>query len=500
METNKIYNLDCIEGMKLLDDNSIDSIVTDPPYELGFMGKSWDNSSIAYNIEMWKEAMRVLKPGGYLLSFGGTRTYHRMACAIEDAGFEIRDQIQWVYGSGFPKSLNIGKAIDKIAPRLGQFDKFAEHFKQQRELKQISQKDIAKHFLSKTSGITGCVWNWENGANIPTLEQWNKLKELLDLSNEFLPLIERIERERKIIGKSTTNKTVYQRIGQDNISGEINVTKGTSEWEGWGTALKPANEPICVARKPLAEKTVAENVLKYGTGGINIDECKVPISNEDIEKRSKEEISRNIEKGKNNGKESITGFMGLIKSAGQTIDSIKCGRFPSNVLHDGSEEVMNEFAKAGVSKSNDSKRNRKVLGSFGMPNDSTPEYSDSGTPARFFYCAKASKSERNQGLDEFEEKRKCNSYSESREGMYKDRNTLLKNNHPTVKPLKLMQYLVRLVTPKNGIVLDPFIGSGTTGMAAKSQGFNYIGFDMTKEYCDIAEARIKSINGQKRLF
>ena len=271
------------------------------------------------------------------------------------------------------------------------------------------------------------------------------------------------------------------------------------ELEQKGTSIKPANEPICVARKPLGKKTVAENVLKWGTGGINIDECKVPISNEDIEKRSKEEISRNIEKGKNNGKESITGFMGLIKSAGQTIDSIKCGRFPANVIHDGSEEVMNEFAKAGVSKSNDSKRNRKVLGSFGMPNDSTPEYSDSGTPARFFYCAKASKSERNQGLDGFEDI-KGGSYEFRQDGSLDGKIPIKKNFHPTVKPLKLIQYLVRLVTPKDGVCLDMFMGSGTTGMAAKSQGFNYIGFDMTPEYCEIAEARIKSIEYQKKIL
>lgn len=198
--------MDCREGLKLLEDNSIDSIVTDPPYELGFMGKSWDKTGIAYNVELWHECLRVLKPGGHLLAFGGTRTYHRMACAIEDAGFEIRDQIQWIYGSGFPKSMDISKAIDK---KLGA----------EREV--IGQRKVTSSDLGQSSG-----WNY------------------LD-----------------------TSKGVYNYT--------IPTTDEAKQWDGWGTALKPANEPIVVARKPLSEKTIAENVLKWGTGGINIDDCRI---------------------------------------------------------------------------------------------------------------------------------------------------------------------------------------------------------------------------------
>ncbi len=397
LEQNKIYNIDCIEGMKQLEDNSIDSIVTDPPYELGFMSKSWDASGIAYNLEMWKEALRVLKPGGYLLSFGGSRTYHRMACAIEDAGFEIRDQIMWIYGSGFPKSLNIGKAIDKL---LG------------------NERDIISE---GRSGITSRAYQSE----------------------------------------------------EKTTAGEYKIDKGTSEWKGWGTALKPAHEPIVVARKPLAEKTVAENVLKYGTGGINIDECRIGYLNE---KYKKDAISIRPETSNSKGfqtyseNEQSDNFSRGIERNNLT------GRFPANVIHDGSDEVLELFPDTNPSKTNLISNKGSIWGSTNTDKEIRGHNDLGGSAARFFYCAKASKSERNDGLED------------------------KTNIHPTVKPLKLMQYLIRLVTPKNGIVLDPFIGSGTTGMAAKSQGFNYIGFDMTEEYVEIAEARIKSTEYQKKLL
>ena len=216
---SKILHGDCLIKLKELEDNSIDSIVTDPPYELGFMGKSWDNTGIANNPLMWAECLRVLKPGGYLLSFGGTRTYHRMAVAIEDAGFEVRDMIEWVYGSGFPKSLNIGKAVDKL------------------------QGNERKTYLAPIA--------------YPDSDCWGKPN-----SNS----------KGNDIGFETQGTGT--RKDMDGKGNQIK-TKGTSEWEGWGTALKPAHEPICMARKPLGEKTIAENVLKYGTGGINIDESRV---------------------------------------------------------------------------------------------------------------------------------------------------------------------------------------------------------------------------------
>jgi len=419
LDLNKIYCMDCIEGMKLLDDNSIDSIVTDPPYELGFMGKIWDASGIAYNVEMWKEVLRVLKPGGYLLSFGGTRTYHRMACAIEDAGFEIRDQIQWIYGSGFPKSLNIGKAVDKLQNIKREIIGYKEPFGRE-------------------------------GRNTKPTGQYNSG-----------------------IGNNFTNEKDLRPI-----------YKNVSEWYGWGTALKPANEPICVARKPISEKTVAENVLKFGTGGINIDACRIGSELLQI-----------------NGKNNDNLFHGHF--SGNIDNNTRLGRFPSNVIHDGSEEVLNLFPDSKGDSKNRKKR-KSINGTsqfnIGVNGQESDGYFDSGSAARFFYCAKASKTERNLGLDQFEKKSTPNYMSGDEYRLDGKKVAQNYNIHPTVKPLKLIKYLVRLVTPKKGIVLDPFMGSGTTGMAAKSEGFKYIGFDMTQEYVDIANARIKAIQYQKKLF
>ncbi len=307
----RIINGDSLEVLKTLHDESVDSIVTDPPYELGFMGKKWDNTGIAYNVDLWKECLRVLKPGGHLLAFGGTRTYHRMAVAIEDAGFEIRDMIEWVYGSGFPKSLNIGKAVDKINGETGRLLKFVEWYRttgmKQKETNEIIGKsDVGSHYLRLDQPA------------IPTRELWSILRPHIktEIPKWVDELVERIEREREVVGQTTTNKTVYQNIGGTNISGEIEITKGTSEWEGWGTALKPSHESICMARKPLSEKTVAENVLRHGTGGINIDGSRVATD---------ELTPRN-----NNNTETLLkkGFEGQAK----TINPSPLGRFPANLI------------------------------------------------------------------------------------------------------------------------------------------------------------------------
>lgn len=426
LKINKVYHGDCLEGIKRIDNNSIDSIVTDPPYELGFMGKSWDSTGIAYDINLWKQAIRVLKPGGYLLSFGGSRTYHRMACAIEDAGFEIRDMVEWIYGSGFPKSHNIGKAIDKL---------------QGNERKYIS------------------------GTPKP-----------LKYSGKF-----------------------DQRSSVARIK-----SKGNSPYEGWGTALKPAHEPICMARKPLSEKTVAENVLKWGTAGINIDKCRVEMQD---------------------GDKKVGGFgNGEIGFGGGNAKGVEwqektTGRFPANLIHDGSDEVMGEFAKYGVSKSgksgvrtsdgfNDSIYGKGVGIKAGQDNG---EFGDSGTPARFFYCAKASKSERNMGCEGLDKKQTTGGGGgignylndvNSASGKYGSEKAPSKNHHPTVKPLALMRYLCKLITPKNGLVLDPYAGSGSTLIAAMQEGFNFIGIDNNKEYCEITCARLnyhsKKINLSKK--
>ena len=385
LDINKIYCQDCIEGMKALPDNSVDAIVTDPPYELNFMGKTWDSSGIAYNKEVWKQVLRVLKPGGHLLSFGGTRTYHRMACAIEDSGFEIRDMMQWLYGSGFPKGLDISKAIDKKL------------------------------------GVT-----------------------------------------REVIGKSNSKGI---RSGQNHIVGDnykcdgYNITAPASipakQWSGWGTALKPANEPMVLARKPLSEKTVADNVMRWGTGGINIDDSRI-------------ETTDNLNGGAYSQGKVSDGEWGTMHNFTGNKYVQPQGRFPANVLFDESAAAILD-EQSGISVSKKSMRGvgltgSDVYGSGDLSFDTMRGHNDSGGASRFFYCAKASKKERGEG-----------------------------NIHPTVKPISLMEYLVKLITKKGQTVLDPFMGSGTTALACIKSGRNYIGFEQNSDYVEIANKRIDSL-------
>jgi len=421
------------EKLKLLADNSIDSIVTDPPYELGFMGKSWDNTGIAYDVEMWKECLRVLKHGGHLLSFGGTRTYHRMAVAIEDAGFEVRDMIEWVYGSGFPKSLNIGKVADKFI---------------------------------KTGNAS---WNGTG-----------------DSSNGALGY-------SKLQNKQGYRPSDYSNKHQN--TDEI-TEEHAKQWEGWGTALKPSHEPICLARKPIEKGlSIAENCLKWGVGGINIDESRV--GEEGATKRSKQADYPK----KEDGTEDRSGSWAR---TGHEVEELNLGRFPANLIHDNSEEVQSCFPD--TKKGSDKPRNRNTVGSFGMPNNNTQEYSDSGNASRFFksilYYPKASKSERNKGCEELEGKyiaqgnqaqaelkRGNTDFNESN----KHNNVQLKQNfHPTVKPVSLISYLIKLITPKGGTVLDPFGGSGTTAVSCIENNFNYVIIEKEADHIPIIEARIKA--------
>jgi len=388
MQTN-LFNGDCKEVLKSMPDNSIDSIVTDPPYELGFMGKSWDASGIAYDVEMWRECLRVLKPGGHLLSFGGSRTYHRMACAIEDAGFQIRDQIMWVYGSGFPKSHNVANGIDKM---MGQPNR---------------------------------------GRAIPTASKYQASD---------------IEEKNKL----TSNK----------VDAYVSRTPESEGWSGWGTALKPAHEPIVMARKPM-DGTVANNVLTYGVGGINIDGCRVgdevlgggTMPNlRDVGAMSKE--ATGIDK---------LSFGQNPRPATRLENQSHVGRFPANFIHDGSDEVLELFPDS-TSKSGG--KSGTTFASGSLRTDARVGHNDSGSAARFFYCAKASKKDRNEGLDGFAEKRP-DERTTTGMGTFDEKGVAKQaNHHPTVKPTDLMRYLCRLITPPNGTVLDPFTGSGSTGKAA----------------------------------
>lgn len=414
MKQYTLHTGDNREVLKTLDDNSIDSIVTDPPYELGFMGKKWDASGIAYDVNLWAECLRVLKPGGHLLAFGGTRTYHRMTVAIEDAGFEVRDCIMWLYGSGFPKGLNISKQIDKM----------------------------------------------------------------LDATPEIISTVE---------GKKSTGSGVYNwnKEEQGTHKPEYYITKPSSElakqWDGWNTALKPAHEPIVMARKPLECSNVAENVMKWNVGGINVDGCRVG-------QRESEQFTGAKKAGTFAGELQDSHSEMYEKSSVPLPD----GRWPANIILDEEAAQMLD-EQSGVSTSKQSQRGaveifKKEKSWFG--NSTLRGHSDSGGASRFFYVAKASKAEREAGLDgmELQNNMRVNAPRENEEEKHA---TLRANHHPTVKPITLMRYLVRMVTPNNGVVLDPFMGSGTTGCASMLEGMRFIGIELNDEYLGIAERRIR---------
>lgn len=440
MSNITLLNGDCLVKLQELDDNSVDSIVTDPPYGIDFMGKKWDYD--VPSTAIWEQCLRVLKPGGYLLAFAGTRTQHRMAVRIEDAGFEIRDMIAWIYGSGFPKSMNVSKAIDKIAGA-------------ERTVKKRVKPGHEDFVNRKTKGHL--LGNPDSGWTRPWMERDNAT----DSHYEFEP-----------------------------------VTDDAKKWEGWGTALKPALEPITVARKPLEEKTVTANVLKYGTGAINIDESRVPTNPDVDDARLGGKGSWKTDNAAKNVYEG--GY------AGEEVSSSSLGRFPANLIHDGSEEVTELFPHT---KSVKGKPRVATIKNQTRLNNSkevqvNSEYSDEDSAARFFYIPKTSKKDRNDGLDKFKAKATASSEfrpnhaekaEQGEDGNPYGRWTPEKNNHPTVKPTDLMRYLVTMVTPKGGTTLDPFMGSGSTGRGAKLGGFNFIGVELDPDYFEIAKARIDAI-------
>ena len=443
-----LLNGDCIEEMqKLIDDGvQVDSVVTDPPYELGFMGKSWDASGIAFDKKTWELAFQLLKPGGYLLAFSASRNYHRMAIAVEDAGFEIRDQIMWIYGSGFPKNLNIGKGIDK-KPNAD-LNEFSKALKERRIELGYSLSEADKLITGGTTMYSFLEGRKNDDVYPPNREYWKNIKKHFGM-NGWEKII---ENNLKVVGEKDGSYG-YQKNGErwKNTTNETELTSETAkQYEGWGTALKPAHEPIVMARKPL-EGTVVDNVLKHGTGGINIDGCRI----ETEENLNGGAYAKNGNRGSLEGDIRSGASEGMFQSE-KTIgeDFVQpIGRFPANVIHDGLDTEW----------------------------------------ARYFYVPKTSKSERNQGLVEFDDKQYSHDgRKKSIENPYQRNKSISKNNHPTVKPQELMKYLCRLVTPKGGTVLDPFMGSGSTGMAAKDEGFNFIGIEREKEYFEISEQRIKT--------
>jgi site-specific DNA-methyltransferase (adenine-specific) len=416
---------DCREVMldMLLDGERFDAVVTDPPYDLtstverfgkpgaapakdatfarmskGFMGKTWDGTGVAFDPDTWRAVSDVLRPGAHLLAFGGSRTYHRMACAIEDAGFEIRDTMLWIYGTGFPKSLDVSKAIDKAAGAV-------------REVVGPRMRPDGKAMLAARGGDESRSDGWDR--------PWRDDPEAV------------------------------ARNGMHTAP----ATPEAAQWQGWGTALKPAFEPIIVARKPLDRKTVAANVLAHGTGALNIDACRVPLAEDDKLQDGVQHAAHALDDT------GAWGFKAVDRAAG-------LGRFPANVLHDGSDEVEAAFAEYGEKTSGTFDGNRKAdkfrntYGAFTGAAGERAYTGNTGTASRFFYSAKASKSDR----------------AESR--------------HPTVKPLALMRYLCKLVTPPGGTVLDPFAGSGTTLQAALECGFKAVGIEREPEYIADIERRL----------
>jgi len=483
--TVTIMQGDCRDVLRTLADGSIDACVTDPPYELGFMGKGWDRTGIANDVAVWRQVLRVLKPGGHLLAFGGTRTYHRMVCAVEDAGFEIRDQIGWLYGSGFPKSLDVSKAIDSRKDWAA-LRTLQSKVRAAREAIDISQSEAARRMgliaPGESLGGGGFMW-FETGMRVPTREQYPALKAALQLDGECDRAFEAAERE--VIGQhraTAAGQNMRHGIGggDDPLPpGRITMaaTDAARQWQGWGTALKPAWEPIVMARKPLAG-TVAANVLQHGTGALNVDGCRVGDS-----KSVPSSASKTANKIYGAGMTSMTG--GTNRSGFDP----NVGRWPANIVHDGSDEVMAAFpwSKDGVAGARTWQGGTVMETRLGAQ-QAFGGYQGEGSAARFFYTAKASRFDRNDGLHGMPEQ------ALNWSGTFQSPNTNRKsaNHHPTVKPTDLMRWLVRLVTPPGGTVLDPFMGSGSTLKAAELEGFNAIGIELDPAYIDIARRRIAS--------
>jgi len=429
MELNKIYLGDAFEILKTFPSNCVDAVVTDPPYGLEFMSQKWDRE--VPPVRFWKEVLRVMKPGAHLLSFFGTRTYHRGVVNIEDAGFEIRDMIQWLYGSGFPKSMDISKAIDKEFGKLGERE----------------------------------VIGYRNPTTMPQLSPRNS---------------------DGVIKKANSFDRYFD---EDSCKITAPATPEAKQWQGWGTSLKPACEPIVLARKPLSEENVARNVLKWSVGGLNVDACRIPVD---------EKSMPSIRPPSDNHSGGL--YQGGFGNDDLGYTPHPQGRFPANVILDEDAAKMLD-KQSGISNGGKFKigKHNVSLGSSGSQIygkakgfENVVNYGDSGGASRFFYCAKAGRNER------FAYCKTCDKVIPQKEwDKHKEHELIF---HTTVKPLKLMEYLVRLVTPPNGVVLDPFLGTGTTAVAALKQGFKFVGIEINEYYYKIAEFRVNQIKNRPTLY
>jgi site-specific DNA-methyltransferase (adenine-specific) len=408
-----------IEVLKTLPDNSVDSIVTDPPYGIDFLGKSWDADT--GSIETYQQCYRVLKPGGHLLAFSAARTYHHLAISVERSGFEIRDQIMWIYGSGFPKSQDVGRQLQK---RLGVKE---------------------------------------------TIKNPNHRADQID-ANSF---------------SKKTNSNII--IPTDEIA---------MAWSGWGTALKPAHEPIVLARKPVSEKNIADNCLKHGTGALNIDATRVEYAQDEVIDTAPRKAGIGAKKYAKGDDFAGDTSPEELQANQYYATASSLGRFPANVIHDGSDEVVSMFPDNCGNAAKATRTKTSITGTGAsltrvkQAGEDNGFYDGLGSAARFFYCAKVSRKERNVGCEDIVPRPLFNNPTGAMGANMGSKSTPSNNNHPTVKPVELMKYLIRLVTPPGGLVLDPFNGSGSTGMAAVELGYDYLGIDLDQNYVDISLARI----------
>ena len=439
---------DCRQAMAALPDCSVDAVVTDPPYELAFMGKGWDASGIAYDPDVWAQAYRVIKPGGHLLAFGGTRTWHRLAAAIEDAGFEVRDSIAWMYGSGFPKSLDVSKAIDRMKHDRHEVEQVVRWMEETRQRTGVTRKQVEERFGTINIGQALFTITPGSTPRVPTLEQVDVLLDLFGLTIDDVPddihrlLIDKNASKgqpgpnwykREVTGQHEAPAAGQQWNANYGLTADLTAkerrdrpaTPAAQQWQGWGTALKPAFEPVVVARKPLIG-TVAENVLTHGTGALNIDGCRIAATDKTPPPAAGY--------GRKDT-DAAYGIAGDPKFSTTGKDDHPNARWPANVILDESQAAE-------------------------LDRDSLDEGAGA---SRFFYTAKASSAER------------------PREG---------DTAHPTVKPLALMRYLVKLITPPGGTVLEPFAGSGTTLEACVVEGFQVIGIELTEEYLPLIVQRV----------
>ena len=599
-----------LDVLPTLPDNSVDSIVTDPPYELGFMGKKWDSSGIAYNVELWRECLRVLKPGGHLLSFGGTRTYHRVAVAIEDAGFELRDSIAWLYGSGFPKSLDVSKAIDKGAgaerevlgrnpnsreqatkentlyesgtvgktafdtapstPKAQQWQGWGTALKPAFEPVIVARKPLGGEIAVRTIienelnklGFSKITWtkavkpaiksnqkqtsgSTSQPKTAETSAKTVNAKEMLDTEQTTQTLIGQPTSGSGTIIQAEQTSLLASQINDSNskslkpmdlianavenqtepslpltTSTAVEMNTGKEHLAKSGTNLDGLDSPVVIesfagiatgligslatvlinrldngtfewpANLPEVEKvgtTVANNVLKWGTGGLNIDGSRIGT----------ESITINTF---DNGAKPWGDAVGEPYTSKQST-----GRWPANIILDPyTAELLDE--QSGISKGQIGMKRisggKQIFDTGGRSDTQSFQtgVSDEGGASRFFYVAKASKRDRNEGLEELEAKQAVGGGGgigdylddvNSASGKFGSEKAPAKNFHPTVKPTSLMEYLIKLVTPPKGTVLDPFTGSGSTGKAAILQGFDFIGIEMTEDYLPIIEGRLK---------